>query len=253
MPSRRRPYAGSVDWEFEAEVFQWRGPAPYFFVATPPDVDDFLHAHHSELTYGWGAIPAEVGIGGTEVATSLLPKDGVYLVPLKVALRRAEGIDDGDRVRVRLHVGQQNAAAVSTGTPMTSFVIDAPVAIKLALGEATIPSQHSLTAPALLRAQVLALVYDMVYRGEIAAGAGKKLLDQIRGLQIRLLGDRSLEGHAWQLAVTMNWPDIHQAQYVALTQLQADALVTADSQLAAAAREFVTIATVSDLLGEHGQ
>ncbi|NTY60476.1 DUF1905 domain-containing protein [Mycolicibacterium sphagni] len=94
-----------MDWEFEDEVFQWRGPAPYFFVATPPDVDDFLHAHLSELTYGWGVIPARVRIGDTEVTTSLIPKDDVYLVPLKIALRRAEGIDDGDHVRVRLRVG----------------------------------------------------------------------------------------------------------------------------------------------------
>ncbi|MBS1694020.1 MAG: DUF1905 domain-containing protein [Actinobacteria bacterium] len=95
-----------MEWEFEAEVFQWRGPAPYFFVATPPHVDDFLHAHLGELTYGWGVIPARVRIGGTEVTTSLIPKDDVYLVPLKVALRRPEGIDDGDDVRVRLQVGR---------------------------------------------------------------------------------------------------------------------------------------------------
>lgn len=43
-----------MDWEFEAEVFQWRGPAPYFFVSTPEDVDAFLHDHLTELTYGWG-------------------------------------------------------------------------------------------------------------------------------------------------------------------------------------------------------
>jgi cytochrome P450 len=94
-----------VDRDFEAEVFQWRGPAPYFFVATPADVADFLRAHLSELTYGWGVIPARVRIGDTEVTTSLIPKDDVYLVPLKIALRRPEGIDDGDDVRVRLHVG----------------------------------------------------------------------------------------------------------------------------------------------------
>ncbi|SBS70559.1 conserved hypothetical protein [uncultured Mycobacterium sp.] len=95
-----------VEWEFEAEVFQWRGPAPYFFVATPAYVDDFLRANLGELTYGWGVIPARVQFGRTEVTTSLIPKDGGYLVPLKLAIRRPEGIDDGDAVRVRLHVGQ---------------------------------------------------------------------------------------------------------------------------------------------------
>ncbi|MDH6196075.1 hypothetical protein M2272_002715 [Mycobacterium frederiksbergense] len=161
-----------MDWEFESEVFQWRGPAPYFFVATPTHVDDYLHAHHGELTYGWGVIPAQVRIGATEVTTSLIPKDGVYLVPLKIALRRPEAIDDGDHVRVRLHVGRQNIGGPSEGSGMSIFVIDAPVAIKLATDRATIPPQHSLTAPTLLRSQALALVYASVHRGEIDERAG---------------------------------------------------------------------------------
>ncbi|EHB47853.1 protein of unknown function DUF1905 [Mycolicibacterium rhodesiae JS60] len=237
-----------MDWEFEAEVFQWRGPAPYFFVATPSHVDDFLHAHIGELTYGWGGIPAEVRIGATEATTSLMPKDGVYLVPLKVALRRSEGIDDGDTVRVRLHVGGQNIGAASQGAEMTTFVIDAQVAVNLAAHGATIPPRHSLTAPTLLRSQVLALVYESVRRGEIDDRAGRQILDDIRALRIRFLGDRSLEDHAWRLAAELNWPDIHQVQYIALTQLQADALVTSDTELAAAARGFVTIASPADIL-----
>jgi Domain of unknown function (DUF1905) len=92
-------------WAFDAEVFQWRGPSPYFFVETPDDVDAFLHDHMPELTYGWGVIPARVRIGDTEVTTSLIPRDDVYLVPIKVALRRPERIDDGDVVRVHLSVG----------------------------------------------------------------------------------------------------------------------------------------------------
>jgi predicted nucleic acid-binding protein len=237
-----------VDWKFEAEVFQWRGPAPYFFVATPAHVDDFLHAHLGELTYGWGGIPAQVRIGDTEVTTSLMPKDGVYLIPMKVALRRAEGIDDGDHVRVRLHVGPQNVEGPSEGTGMTTFVIDAQVAINLATDEATIPPHHSLTAPTLLRSQALALVYGSAHRGEIDERAGRRILDGIRGLRIRFLGDRSLEDHAWRLAAKLNWPDIHQVEYIALTQLQADALVTVDDKLAAAARAYVKTASPADIL-----
>ena len=93
-----------MDWTFDAEVFQWRGPAPYFFVETPDEIDAFLHANAPDLTYGWGVIPARVRIGKTEVTTSLIPREDVYLVPLKVALRRPEGIDDGDSVRVHLSV-----------------------------------------------------------------------------------------------------------------------------------------------------
>lgn len=237
-----------MDWEFEAEVFQWRGPAPYFFVATPAHVDEFLRAHHGELTYGWGVIPARVRVGTTEVTTSLIPRDGVYLVPLKIALRRPEGIDDGDHVRIRLQVGTHDSGEPSDGTGMSTFVIDAPVAVALATDGAVIPQPHSLTAPTLLRSQVLALVYESVRRGEIDERAGRKVLDDIRGLRIRFLGDRSLEDHAWRLACKMNWPDVHQVEYIALTQLQADAFVTADTELATAASEFVTIASVSDLL-----
>ncbi|GAB7067279.1 DUF1905 domain-containing protein [Mycobacterium hodleri] len=237
-----------MDWEFDAEVFQWRGPAPYFFVPAPTHVNDFLHAHHGELTYGWGVIPAQVRVGTTVVTTSLIPRDGVYLVPLKVALRRPEGIDDGDVVRMALQVGHEDDGGSSNGTAMTTFVVDAGVAVDLATDGASIPAAHSLTAPTLLRSQVLARVYGSVHRGEIDERTGRKILDDIRGLRIRFLGDRSLEDHAWRLATRQNWPDVHRAHYIALTQLQADALVTTDDELAASARGLVRIATPGDIL-----
>jgi predicted nucleic acid-binding protein len=90
---------------------------------------------------------------------------------------------------------------------MTIFVIDAQVAIDLAANGATIPPEHSLAAPTLLRSQALALVYGSVRRGEIEERTGRKVLDDIRGLRIRLLGDRSLQDHAWQIAAKLNWPD----------------------------------------------
>ena len=93
-----------------------------------------------------------------------------------------------------------------------------------------------MTAPTLLRAQVLALVYESVRLNKIDERAGRKVLDDIRGLRIRFLGGRSLEDHAWRLASKMSWPDIHQVEYIALTQLQADALATVDTELAAPRR-----------------
>ena len=131
---------------------------------------------------------------------------------------------------------------------MTIFVIDAPVAIDLATSGAAIPSEHSLAAPTLLRSQVLALVYGSVRHGEIDERTGRKVLDDIRRLRIRLLGDRSLQDHAWRIAAKLNWPDTYQAEYIALTQLQADALATADPQLAAAARTFVQAVPSADIL-----
>ncbi len=70
----------------------------------PGHVDAYLREHAAHLTYGWGVIPARVRIGSTEVTTSLIPRNGAYLVPLKVALRRPDGIDDGDVVRIHLSV-----------------------------------------------------------------------------------------------------------------------------------------------------
>ena len=131
---------------------------------------------------------------------------------------------------------------------MTIFVIDAPVAIDLATGGATIPPGHSLAAPTLLRSQALALVYGSVRRGDIDERTGRKILDDVRGLRIRLLGDRSLQEHAWRIAAKLNWSDTYQAEYIALTQLQADALATADEELAAAGRTFVVTVSPADIL-----
>ncbi len=94
-----------MELEFTEEVFQWRGPAPFYYVAVPEEESGDIHEVAARVTYGWGVIPVQVRIGGTSWQTSLFPKDGRYLVPLKVAMRRAEGIEDGEQVTVRLSIG----------------------------------------------------------------------------------------------------------------------------------------------------
>jgi hypothetical protein len=93
-----------MELTFDGEVVHWRGPAPYLFVPLPPADADAVHAVAREVTYGWGVIPVTARIGGTEFDTSLFPKDGGYLLPVKVAVQRAEGVDVGDQVSVRLRV-----------------------------------------------------------------------------------------------------------------------------------------------------
>lgn len=88
--------------EFTGEVFEWRGPAPFNYVAVPEAESAEVRAVASAVTYGWGMVPVTVRIGGTEWRTSLFPKEGRYLVPLKDAVRKAEGIGAGDVVAVRL-------------------------------------------------------------------------------------------------------------------------------------------------------
>ena len=90
--------------EFEAEVIQWRGPAPYYFVPVPEPLCEDLRVAARDVSYGWGVIPVTVRIGGTSWTTSLFPKDGGYLVPLKDRVRSAEDIAEDDVVEVALTV-----------------------------------------------------------------------------------------------------------------------------------------------------
>ncbi len=94
-----------MDLEFSGEVWSWRGPAPYHFVTVPQDESAELQAASALVSYGWGMIPVEVVIGSTTWTTSLWPKDGGYVVPLKDRVRRAERIAVGDVVTVALAVG----------------------------------------------------------------------------------------------------------------------------------------------------
>ena len=91
-----------MDVELAGEVWFWKGPAPWYFVTVPDEQSAAIESAASLVTYGWGMIPVTARIGATEWITSLWPKDGAYVVPVKAHVRRAEGIDEGDTVRVRL-------------------------------------------------------------------------------------------------------------------------------------------------------
>ena len=88
--------------EFTGEVWEWRGPAPYHFVWVPQDESELVQETAAAVTYGWGMVPVTAVIGATEWTTSLWPKDGRYVVPLKDRVRRAECIELGHEVDVRL-------------------------------------------------------------------------------------------------------------------------------------------------------
>jgi hypothetical protein len=93
-----------VDVEFSGEIWFWRGPSPYHFVTVPEGQSDQLRVVAGAVTYGWGMVPVRARVGATRWGTSLYPKDGGYIVPLKDAVRHAEGLDVGDVVSVRLTV-----------------------------------------------------------------------------------------------------------------------------------------------------
>ena len=91
--------------EFDGDIIYWRGPAPWYFVAVPAEESSEIKEISTMVTYGWGVIPVQVHIGATEFKTSLFPKDGYYLVPVKASVRKAEKLDEGDNVTVQLEIG----------------------------------------------------------------------------------------------------------------------------------------------------
>ena len=130
---------------------------------------------------------------------------------------------------------------------MTRYVIGPDVAMRLARDQAVIGDGHQLVAPTLLRSQLLSMLYEAVRRGELTRKDAERRLDYVRGLRIRLLGDRVLQNVSWKIADQLGWSDTYDAGYVALTQLQADAFVTLDDRLADAVQDLVTVATIDDL------
>lgn len=88
--------------EFLGKIIFWRGPAPFYFVSVPAEESSEIKEISSLVTYGWGVIPVTVRIGETEWKTSLFPKDGLYLVPIKAIVRKAEQLEEGDDVAVEL-------------------------------------------------------------------------------------------------------------------------------------------------------
>jgi hypothetical protein len=90
--------------EFNGKIIFWKGPAPWFFVTVPARQSRELKAISGLVTYGWGVIPVHARIGKTDFQTSLFPKDDRYLVPIKASVRKAEKLEKGDKVTIRLEV-----------------------------------------------------------------------------------------------------------------------------------------------------
>ena len=131
---------------------------------------------------------------------------------------------------------------------MTRFVIDAGVALRLAASEALLPQGHELLAPTLLRSQALSAMHEAVHRGELARSDARERLARVGRMRIRLLGDAVLRGQAWKLADELGVASTYDAEYVALTRLQGDFLVTLDPDLALAAARLVPVAPFEALL-----
>lgn len=93
-----------MELTFTGRIWYWRGPSPFFFVTVPAEASQQIKAVAALVSYGWGVIPVTVQVGRTRWQTSLFPKDGAYLVPLKDKVRQAEGLAVDDTITVQLAV-----------------------------------------------------------------------------------------------------------------------------------------------------
>ena len=130
---------------------------------------------------------------------------------------------------------------------MTRFVVDAGAVLHLASESIAVAPEHELLAPTLLRSQTLSTLHEAVRRGEVAAGVALDRLARIGQMRIRLLGDAVLRRRAWEVADQLGWASTYDAEYVALTLLQADAFVTLDAELADKVQGIVRTATIEAL------
>jgi indolepyruvate ferredoxin oxidoreductase alpha subunit len=130
---------------------------------------------------------------------------------------------------------------------MTRFVVDCETLLKIAAREVEVAAEHQLVAPTLVRSQALAALYEAARAGEISAAEGIERVTRINSLKVRFLGDKVLQRQAWKVADQLGWETTYDAEYVALTTLQADALVTSDSELARAVSGLVETATIDAL------
>ena len=130
---------------------------------------------------------------------------------------------------------------------MTRFVVDCDTLLRIAAGEIEVASEHQLVAPTLVRSQALAALYEAARRGEVTAAEGMERVTRINSLKVRFLGDKVLQRQAWKIADQLGWETTYDAEYVALTVLQADALVTSDRDLAAMVSGVVETAPLAAL------
>jgi predicted nucleic acid-binding protein len=130
---------------------------------------------------------------------------------------------------------------------MTRYVVDCAAVLHLASEGIELPPEHELLAPTLLRSQTLSALHEAVHGGGIPPDVALDRLARIRAMPIRLLGDAVLRRRAWEVADQLGWASTYDAEYVALTQLQADALVTLDSDLARSVEGVVPTASIEAL------
>src|SRR5262249_42183302 len=130
---------------------------------------------------------------------------------------------------------------------VTRFVVDCETLLGIAAGEIEVAPEHQLVAPTLVRSQALSALYAAARRGDISASEGIERVTRINSMKVRFLGDKVLQRTAWKVADLLGWETTYDAEFVALTQLQADVFVTSDRDMARLVSGLVETATIDAL------
>src|SRR3954451_24144428 len=130
---------------------------------------------------------------------------------------------------------------------VTRFVVDCETLLRIAAGETEAACEHPPVAPPRVGSQGLSALYEPARRGDISEAEGIERVTRINSLKVRFLGDKVLQRQAWKVARQLGWDTTYDAEYVALTQLQADAFVTSDAELARTVSELVATAPIDAL------
>jgi predicted nucleic acid-binding protein len=130
---------------------------------------------------------------------------------------------------------------------VTRFVVDCETLLRIAAGEIEVAAEHTLVSPTLVRSQALSALYQAARRGEISDTEGIARVTRVNSLKVRFLGDKVLQRTAWKVADQLGWETTYDAEFVALTQLQADLFVTSDSDLARAVSGLIKTTSIDAL------
>lgn len=134
---------------------------------------------------------------------------------------------------------------------MSRYVIDLGAMLRILESDASLTTDHMLLAPTLIRSQVLESMFQDVRRGELSEREARDRLDRFAQMKLRYLGDKVLRRQAWKVAEQLGWESTQVAEYVALTQLQADALVTMDADLASSLEGVIEVASIDAVVWPH--
>jgi predicted nucleic acid-binding protein len=155
--------------------------------------------------------------------------------------------DSDQRSRHAFGSARERHRCACSVSGVTRFVIDCDTLLRIAAGEIEVAAAHKLVAPTLVRSQALSALYEAAQRGEMTAAEGLERVTRINSLKVRFLGDKVLQRTAWRIADQLGWGTTYAAEFVALTQLQADVFITSDRELARAVSGVVKTATADVL------